>query len=119
MREVPDDIGNSLLGGRTERSKEQRKRFQFESTASDDEMEDEIDDNLEEINSVTGKLKGLAMTMGEELNRQNGYINVIDDKTGHLDDRIRSNTERVRLLFKFDINIQLTSFLFLCSAQED
>jgi len=97
VREVPDDIGNSLVGGKKEqRSTEQRKRYQFDATASDDEMEDEIDDNLDEISNVTGKLKGLAMTMGDELNRQNGYINVIDDKTGHLDDRIRSNTERLK-----------------------
>ncbi|THH10153.1 hypothetical protein EW145_g1511 [Phellinidium pouzarii] len=28
---------------------EERKRYQFEATKSDDEMEDEIDDNLDEI----------------------------------------------------------------------
>jgi hypothetical protein len=102
---------DSLVGGSSKTnqfSKEQRKRYQFDANASDDEIEDELDDNLDKIRQVTGKLKGLSVTMGEELNRQNGYINVIDEKTSRLDDRILSNTERVRWLFKININAHLT-----------
>ena len=99
-RDLDDDRNDaeSLVGAnRTkERSKELRKRYQFDATASDDELEDEMDDNLEEIRKVTSNLKKMGIGMGEELNRQNGYIDVIDRKTGDLDDRVRLNTERVR-----------------------
>ncbi len=38
--------------------KEQRKRFQFEATASDDELEDELDDNLNEIGRHDEAIEG-------------------------------------------------------------
>jgi hypothetical protein len=76
--------------------KEQRKRFQFESTASDDEVEDEIDDNLDEIGDATRRLKALGMAMGQELDKQNQRIDLIDQKTVNLDGKIVRNTERVR-----------------------
>jgi hypothetical protein len=75
--------------------KEQRKRFQFESTASDDEVEDEIDDNLDEIGDATRRLKALGMAMGQELDKQNQRIDLIDQKTVNLDGKIVRNTERV------------------------
>jgi len=87
----------SLVGGRgNQRSKEQRKRYQFDATASDDEIEDEMDDNLDEIKEVTERLKGMADGMGKEIDRQKVYINVIEEKTSKLDDRIRTNTERLK-----------------------
>jgi len=61
--------------------KEQRKRYQFETGASDDEIEDELDDNLDEIGDVTKRLKALAMGMNQELDTQNARIERIDDKT--------------------------------------
>ncbi|KAH8990471.1 hypothetical protein EDB92DRAFT_2054021 [Lactarius akahatsu] len=48
--------------------KEQRKYYQFEATASDDEPEDELDDNLDEISG---------------------------QKTVNLDNRVFKNTEKV------------------------
>lgn len=42
----------------------ERGRYQFEATASDDEVEDEIDSNLDEMSSVVGRLKALATTAG-------------------------------------------------------
>lgn len=42
----------------------ERGRYQFEATASDDEVEDEIDSNLDEMSSVVGRLKMLATTAG-------------------------------------------------------
>lgn len=74
---------------------EQRKRFQFEATASDDEMEDELEDNLNEISDVTKRLKALGNVMGQELDRQNERIVNIGDKADGLDRRIFNNTERV------------------------
>jgi hypothetical protein len=74
---------------------EQRKRYQFESNASDDEIEDELDDNLGEISEATTRLKALAMAMGEETDNQIGRIKRIEDKTTDVDNRIFRNTERV------------------------
>lgn len=42
----------------------ERGRYQFEATASDDEVEDEIDGNLDEMSNVVGRLKMLATTAG-------------------------------------------------------
>lgn len=75
--------------------KEQRKRYQFEETASDDELEDELDDNLSEIGDVAKRLKNLGMAMGQELDQQNSRIDRLGDKAGGLDQRLFSTTERV------------------------
>jgi len=76
--------------------KEQRKRFQFESAASDDELEDELEDNLDEIGDMTKKLKALGVAMGEELDKQNIQISAIDQKAVNLDSKIFRNTERLK-----------------------
>lgn len=74
---------------------EQKKRFQFDATASDDEMEDELVDNLDEIGMATKTLKTLAAAMGQEVEAQNKRIDRIDEKTGILDRDLFRNTERV------------------------
>lgn len=74
---------------------EQRGRFQFERTDSDDELEDEIDDNLNQIGEAAKKLHGLTRAMGTELDHQNKWIDGIAGKTERLDDGLRLNTERV------------------------
>ncbi|KAJ6519854.1 protein transporter SEC9 [Mycena sanguinolenta] len=76
--------------------KEGRKRYQFEATNSDDEIEDEIDDNLDEIGDATRRLKALGMAMGKELDKQNQRIDLIDQKTVNLDNKIVRNTERLK-----------------------
>ncbi|KIY71608.1 protein transporter SEC9 [Cylindrobasidium torrendii FP15055 ss-10] len=103
IRETQDRIGRAQTygsGGRGQvdmaAKKEQRKRFQFEETASDDEMEDELDANLDEISDMTKRLKALGMTMGQELNVQNSRIDTIEQKTVKLDSKIFSNTERLK-----------------------
>ncbi|XP_006454370.1 hypothetical protein AGABI2DRAFT_189645 [Agaricus bisporus var. bisporus H97] len=88
--------GRMLSAGQQKDRTEQRKRFQFEATASDDEMEDELDDNLNEISDVTKRLKALGTVMGQELDRQNERIVNIGDKTDGLDRRIFNNTERLK-----------------------
>ena len=99
-----DDEEEGILGGdgvdvrnkyKTAQRKEQRKRYQFDATASDDELEDELDNNLEEIGDVTKRLKALGMAMGEELDKQNARIEVIDGKTVGVEERLRLNTHRV------------------------
>ncbi|PPQ88641.1 hypothetical protein CVT25_010217 [Psilocybe cyanescens] len=99
-----NDDEDELIGGRNRMrsadqlaaQKEQRKRYQFESNASDDEIEDELDGNLDEISEMTKRLRALGTTMGDELDKQNGRIKRIEEKTVGLDDRIFKNTERLK-----------------------
>ncbi|KAH9082047.1 hypothetical protein EDB83DRAFT_2503216 [Lactarius deliciosus] len=68
--------------------KEQKTRYQFEATASDDELEDELDDNFDD---------NFGPAMGQELDHQNNRIERIEEKMVSLDNRVFSrNTERVR-----------------------
>jgi hypothetical protein len=76
--------------------KTQRSRFQFEATASDDDMEDELDDNLDEIHDAVKRMKSLGLAMGQEVDNQIGRIGRIETKTDSLDMRVNRNTERVR-----------------------
>lgn len=97
--------------------KEQRKRYQFEATASDDEMEDELDDNLDEISDMTKRLKALGTAMGQELDQQNTRLGRIEGKTTKLDSKLVSNTDKVCL--GLDVNfIYLITHTFF-AAQED
>lgn len=116
VRETQERIGRGLLdangrdqeellGGRGGRyrsadqlsaRKEQRKRYQFESTASDDELEDELDDNLDEISDMTKRLKVLGQAMNAELDSQNKHIDNIEQKAVGLDGRLFRNTERLK-----------------------
>ena len=75
--------------------KEQRSRFQFEATGSDDEIEDELDDNLGEIGDAAKRLKALGLAMGGELDTQNQRIDRISEKATSLDNRMFKNTEKV------------------------
>ncbi|KAI9445166.1 protein transporter SEC9 [Lactarius indigo] len=97
-----DEIGAGPNGRRSKTAaqlslqKEQRKRYQFEATASDDELEDELDDNLDEISDVAKRLKALGTAMGQELDNQNNRIERIEEKTVSLDNRVFRNTERLK-----------------------
>ena len=102
--------GRQLTGAQQAIRKEQRSRFQFEATASDDELEDELDNNLGEISDMTKRLKALGTSMGQELDNQNQRIDRIGDKATQLDNRMFKNTEKVS--FFHDL---LTLFLFYSS----
>lgn len=82
--------------GAMEAKRQARSRYQFEATASDDELEDEIDENLNETLEVTRTLKRLAMAAGEEIDTHNKRLAGITDKTGDLDLAIMKNTERLK-----------------------
>lgn len=73
-----------------------RARYQFEATASDDELEDELDDNLDEIHDVAKRLKALAVASGQELDVQNARLNKITNKTDQLDTKIVRATDRLK-----------------------
>lgn len=77
---------------------EARKRFQFDATASDDELEDELDENLDETLEITRRLKTLAGAMGDEVGRQNKRIGNITDKTDKLSYQVTANTERLKMI---------------------
>ncbi|TFK30472.1 hypothetical protein FA15DRAFT_662429 [Coprinopsis marcescibilis] len=90
---------DELLGGRRAQgssNKEGRKRFQFDATASDDELEDEMDGNLDEISRLTKSLNVTAKAMNQELDAQNSRITRISDKTDNLNFKIDRNTERLK-----------------------
>lgn len=87
--------GRQLTGAQQAMRKEQRSRFQFEATGSDDEIEDELDGNLDEIADATKRLKALGMSMGQELGTQNARIDRISEKATGLDNRMFRNTEKV------------------------
>jgi transcription termination factor NusB len=64
--------------------------------ASDDEMDKDLDQNLEEIQGLVGNLKAVGAAMARELDRQNGVISGIEDKTTKLDDKLHNNIAQVR-----------------------
>jgi hypothetical protein len=87
--------GRQLTGAQQAVRKEQRSRYQFEATNSDDEMENELDDNLDEMADATKRLKSLGLAMGQELGTQNQRIDRISEKATGLDNRMFRNTEKV------------------------
>ncbi|KAF9643843.1 hypothetical protein BDM02DRAFT_1312520 [Thelephora ganbajun] len=111
VRETQNNLGKAGTYGRDEEGiggrrqhttaqqavrKEQRSRFQFEATESDNEIEDELDDNLDEIADATKRLKALGTSMGQELDNQNQRIDRISEKATSLDNRMFKNTERLK-----------------------
>ncbi|KAG8898425.1 Protein transport protein S9 plasma membrane t-SNARE, partial [Tulasnella sp. 403] len=87
---------NSKTEAQRRAQKAGRGRFQFEATASDDELEDELDDNLNEIHDVTKKLRALATAQGEELTTQNQRLDRLNNNATKLDDKLVRATDRRR-----------------------
>ncbi|KAJ7237192.1 hypothetical protein B0H12DRAFT_1075649 [Mycena haematopus] len=83
-----------LSGGRHMKSTE-RGRFQFEATASDDEMEDALESNLDEIQGLVRDLKGVSMAMGAEIDRQDAMISVLEKKTVGLEGSLIISTAKL------------------------
>ncbi|KZT61376.1 hypothetical protein CALCODRAFT_447309 [Calocera cornea HHB12733] len=75
---------------------EGRKRYQFEATESDNELEDELDDNLDEIGDVAKRLKALALAQGQEVDKQNDRLTGLSTKTELLNVKIDRGTERLK-----------------------
>ncbi|WVR06035.1 hypothetical protein IAU60_003063 [Kwoniella sp. DSM 27419] len=84
------------LPGEQKAKKDARARYQFEATASDDELEDELDENLDETYEVTKRLKNLATAMGDEVAGQNQRLTRVTDKTDNLEFAVMKNTERLK-----------------------
>jgi len=94
--EIGPDGRRIKTAAQQEKQRAQRSRYQFEATASDDEIEDELDDNLDQVFDVTKRLKALGTAMGQELDNQNNRIERIEEKTVSLDNRVFRNTERLK-----------------------
>jgi hypothetical protein len=90
--------GHQIVAGKMAARAQARKKYQFEATASDDELEDELDENLDETLRVTRRLKMMATAMGDEVNNQNTRISSITDKAHNLDARIQQNTSRLNTM---------------------
>jgi hypothetical protein len=84
------------VAGAQQAKKDARARYQFDATASDDELEDELDENLDETYEVTKRLKSLAMAMGDEVGGQNQRLVRVTDKTENLEFEVMKNTERLK-----------------------
>lgn len=96
LMNLPAD--NLAVRKTTQRSS--HKRYQFESNASDDDIENELSDNLDEIGEATERLRALGLDMRKEIDKHNDVISGIDKKTRELDDKVLDNTERVRCYSK-------------------
>jgi len=84
-----------------ERNLAERAKYQFEADSEDEGMENEIDDNLDALSGVTGRLNALARATGQEVESQNKKLDEIANK--------------VCLVFPADTRAELT---FRCRAIE-
>jgi len=100
-----DEDGEGLRGGYARRNltqtqvdqrKVDRKRHQVgDPSASDDELEDELDNNMDEIYEMTKRLKDIATMQGEELRAQMPLIERLEDKAVNEEARISRNTRKL------------------------
>jgi chromosome segregation ATPase len=100
-----EGIGYRRAGKSEADRKLARSRYQFEATASDDELEDEIDDNIDQIGDTASRLNKLALAMGQEINSQNERLDRIAGKTDKLTMRIDNNTDKVRELLSLSSEV--------------
>lgn len=61
------------------------KKYQFENDEEDDDMEVEIDRNLDQVQQISGRLKKLAISTGEELDSQQERLKDVEENTDNLD----------------------------------
>lgn len=85
----------SSQGGPPGRNLAQRARYQFEADSEDDELEDGIDQGLDELHGVAGRLKNLAIAMGDEVNVSNKKIDQLVNKTERVDTKLHLGTHKL------------------------
>ncbi|KAL1864433.1 Protein transport protein S9 plasma membrane t-SNARE [Diaporthe australafricana] len=106
MEQLFANGGNSGSLGMSRPSQAKSSKFVFvdEEDMSDEEMEqvrqdhqneDEINRGLELLHGHAQRMKGTAMGLGEEFERQNSRIDRIGQKTDAVDDRVRMNREKL------------------------
>lgn len=70
----------SGAGPKSKPSLAERAKYQFEADSEDEMMEDEIENNLDEISQVTGRLNLLARAQGQEIEQQNRLLEGLGKK---------------------------------------
>ena len=75
-----NDLSVTDSQGKKQRNLAERAKYQFEADSEDEEMENEIDDNLDMLSGVTGRLNALARATGKEVNEQNERLKIIEGK---------------------------------------
>jgi len=89
-----DRFGGSKKDEPAKAKMSQRSRYQFEATESDDELEDELDQNMDEIGQLSAKMNKLSKAMGTEIVDQNSRISRLGDKSTALDNRVFAGEAR-------------------------
>lgn len=72
------------------------KKYAFEGDDEDEDLEVEIDRNLNEISNVSKRLKNIAMSQNQEVNKQQNRLNDIEGDTDDLDIKLYWNTKRLQ-----------------------
>ncbi|KAG9069495.1 hypothetical protein KI688_010398 [Linnemannia hyalina] len=90
-----NNYSNDGRGGPGERS-----AYAFENTAEDDSQENEIDQNLDAMGGYLARLKTSAMTMNQEVNRQNERMTHVTSKTDNLHGSVTHNTALLNKIAK-------------------
>ena len=58
------------------------------------------DDNVDETLDVAKRLKRLALVSGQEIEKQNGRLGMISNRTDQLDSRIERNVQQQRHMIR-------------------
>ncbi|XP_075048936.1 synaptosomal-associated protein 23 [Mixophyes fleayi] len=67
---------------------------------TNDAREDEMDENLQQVGSILGNLKNMALDMGNEIDSQNKMIDRINDKATTNRDRIEEANDTAKKMLK-------------------
>jgi len=70
-------------------------RYQFEADPEDNATESEINQNLDLMGGALSRLKGMALTMGEETASQNTRLDTLNTGAARLDDTIHLNQKKL------------------------
>lgn len=70
-------------------------KYMFEGDSEDEDLEVEIDRNLNEIGKISGRLKKIALSQSEEVEKQQSRLNHIENDTDDLDIKLYWNTRRM------------------------
>ena len=82
-----DSLASSFSGGLIDR-------------LTDDFREDEMEENLQDVNSVIHELRTMAMEQGSTLDQQNQQISRIQEATGASEERIHGVNQRMQAMLK-------------------
>jgi len=87
-------------GGPPSESAHAQSGGSYVQTITGSDREKEMEENLGQIGKGLGNMKNIAMTMNQEITRQNDQIDVIQAKTVNADAKLQANTNRTNELMK-------------------